>query len=245
MESSRRLGICFALLLVGSSVSVTGCGSEEAETEPAMAPPVTQPGFDPFCGTRPKYEFCEDFDTQALPGAFDEHIVERGEMVITDEDAASLPQSLRVTVESGGTGILRHQFEAGGKLRLFGMLYVSALGEGDVEIGAFSVGDYRVAFGVGADGQLWAYDSGSRFAGEGTLPVGKWASFRWDVNLYEDGTGTAKLRFGNDFIVNTDLLTPPAGAVPVPMATVGLSEATGRWSMRFDNLTVDVGDVTN
>jgi hypothetical protein len=209
-----------------------------------MGSNITEPGVDPFCETRPQFGFCEDFDTRELPGVFDEHIVELAEMTINDDEASSAPRSLLVEVEPGGGGVVRHQFAPGGKLRLFGMLYVPELGEGEVEIGAFELEDYHVGFGVSSDGSLWAQVGGTRLAGEGTIPVGRWASFRWDVNLYDDGTGTAKLRFGNDYIVNTDTLTPPAASESSPSVTVGLSGATGRWTMGFDNLTVDVGQVS-
>ena len=198
------------------------------------------PGVDPFCNTRPKLEFCEDFDTQDLPGAFDEQSANLSTMTLDNDEASSIPRSLVVSVESGGHGELSHPFEKGGKLRLFGMLYVSELGEGEVEIGSFKLGDYRVGFGVSEDGSLWGYEGENRIDGNGSIPIGKWASFRWDVNLYDDGTGKATLRFGNDYIVDTDELSTPIESDESPVATVGLSNATGTWTMRFDNLTVAI-----
>ena len=242
---SRRLNRIESLLLVCMSLLslAVGCDDGDAEAGVDAGTNVVMAGVDPFCDTRPQYDFCEDFDTQALPGSFDEQIIEGGELIITDEDASSLPRSLKVTVESGQTAALRHQFQAGGKIRLFGMLYVSELGDGDVEIGAFEAGDYRVGFGVRSDGHLWAHEDGEQLAAEGTIPVGRWASFRWDVNLYADGTGSAKLRFGNDYIVNTEMLMRPMASEVLPAATVGLSDATGPWTMRFDNLTVSVKEL--
>ncbi len=238
MESRRRLSprdwvsmgwFCIALAIVG-------CASPEPQTETTAA----APGIDPFCETRPKIEFCEDFDTQDLPGAFNEKRADLSTMTLSSDQASSVPYSLLITVESGGYGELRHTFDRGGKLRLFGMLFVPELGDGDVEIGSFTLGDYRVGFGASEDGSLWAYEGEERIVGDGSLPVGRWASFRWDVNLYDDGTGNANLRFGNDKIVDTDELVTPMGSDDSPMATVGLSQATGAWTMHFDNVSVSV-----
>ena len=221
-----------------------GCDDEQAvdsEVEPEAN--LVAPGVDPFCNTRPKIEFCEDFDTAELPGAFGEQRSNLSTMTLDSDEASSLPRSLIITVESGGYGELRQSFERNGKLRLFGMIYVPELGEGEVEIGSFRLGDYRVGFGASADGSLWVYEGDRRWMGNGSLPVGRWASFRWDVNLYNDGTGTANLRFGNDVIVITDELVTPIDSTEVPVVNVGLSEATGAWSVRFDNLTVAVDEV--
>ena len=149
-----------------------------------------------------------------------------------------------ISVEAGGHGQLKKTFEPGGKLRLFGMLYVAEFGQGDVEIASFELGDYRVGFGASEDGSLWGFEGDERIPGDGTLPTGRWASFRWDVNTYDDGTGTANLRFGFDEIINTDEIEPPAGFEGSPSVTVGLSAATGAWSMQFDTLTVGVGEAT-
>ena len=219
-------------------------GCDKAESDVAQSSSQGQTGIDPYCDTRPQFEFCEDFDTAELPGVFDEQSIENAEMTIDEEAASSLPRSLVVSVGADGHAFLRHAFEQAGKLRLFGMLYLESLGEGDVEIADFSLGEYRVGFGVSSDGTLWAYEGNTRLEGDGTIPIGKWASFRWDVNLYEDGTGTAKLRFGNDFVVNTDALTPPGDVEAPIVSTVGLSAATGAWTMRFDNLTVEVKELT-
>jgi hypothetical protein len=238
VESQRRLKLskwawlgwaCFALVL-GS------CGdSSESQTDTGNS----APGIDPFCDTRPKLEFCEDFDTAELPGAFEEQRSDLSTMTLDSAQASSLPRSLLITVESGGSGELRQTFEPGGKLRLFGMLFVPELGVGDVEIASFALGDYRVGFGVSDDGSLWGYEQDNRLAGTGSIPVGRWASFRWDVNIYDDGTGNANLRFGNDVMFETDALSTP-GSAEVPVTTVGLSNASGAWAAQFDNLTVAI-----
>ena len=238
MEPQRRLILikwawlgwaCFALVL-GS------CGeNSESQTDTG----TVAPGVDPFCDTRPKLEFCEDFDTTDLPGAFEEQSLDLSTMTLDSNQASSLPRSLLINVEPSGHGVLKQTFEPGGKLRLFGMLFVSELGEGDVEIASFALGDYKVGFGVSEDGSVWGYEGDTRLVGTGTIPVGRWASFRWDVNIYDDGTGTANLRFGNDVMVDTDQLATP-GATDAPVAVVGLSNATGAWSMQFDNLTVAI-----
>tara|TARA_B100001093_G_scaffold213081_1_gene204432 strand:- start:103 stop:798 length:696 start_codon:yes stop_codon:yes gene_type:complete len=219
-------------------------GCDSGGEDSAMETNMVMTGVDPFCDTRPQFYFCEDFDTRTLPGVFDEQILESADMRIDDTESSSAPRSLLVSVSDGGNAVLRHQFGVGGKLRIFGMLHIAELGEGDAEIGAFEVGDYRVGFGVSSDGSLWAYEGGQRIPGAGTIPVGRWASFRWDVNLSNDGTGTASLRFGNDFIVSTDMLTPPVSSELAPAVAIGLFNATGAWAMRFDNLTVEVGELS-
>ena len=238
MEPQRRLRLrkwawlswaCFALV-------IGACGeTTESQTDTGSV----APGVDPFCDTRPKIEFCEDFDTADLPGAFQEQSSDLSTMTLDSAQASSVPRSLLITVEPGGYGELKQTFEPGGKLRLFGMLFVSELGEGDVEIASFSLAEYRVGFGVIEDGSLWAYEGENRLAGTGSIPVGRWASFRWDVNIYDDGTGNANLRFGNDVMFETDELTTP-GSTDASVTTVGLSNATGAWTMQFDNLTVAI-----
>ncbi len=240
MESQRRLSFPRSTWLGCTCVALalTACNGAEPQAETSN---VVR-GIDPFCETRPKFEFCEDFDTKELPGAFGEQQKDLSTMTLESSEASSAPHSLLVTVESGGHGELRHAFEPGEKLRLFGMLFVPELGRGDIEIGSFELGEYRVGFGTSQDGSLWAYEGEQRVAGNGSLPIGRWASFRWDVNLYGDGTGTANLRFGNDVIVEIDELSPPIDSDASPTATVGLSAATGPWAMHFDNLTVSVKD---
>ena len=104
MESQLGLRLplwaCFVLAL-------TGCESSESETEgPSTTVPGIAPGIDPFCATRPKIEFCEDFDTDDVPGAFDENITHRATLTLDGEEASSLPRSLSISVEAGGHGQL-------------------------------------------------------------------------------------------------------------------------------------------
>ena len=241
MESQLRLSHTLGARLcrVCLYLALIGCGS--SENQDIAEPP--ERGVDPFCETRPKIEFCEDFDVLALPGSFSEEQSSQSSMVLSSEESASLPNSMSVSVETGGTAELRHTFEVGGKLRLFGMLYVPELGDGDVRIGAFELGDYHIGFGVSEDGRLWAYEGSDRLEGQGELPVGRWASFRWDVNIYADGSGTANLRFGNDVMFETDALTTLGADGMPPTVVIGLKEATGEWQMFFDNITVSIEEV--
>ena len=85
MESQRRLrayeGVWLAAIL--TTLVLVACDADEPETAPEMGGmgEVAQ-GFDPFCATRPKIEFCEDFDTDELPGAFSEQTLDSSTMVI-------------------------------------------------------------------------------------------------------------------------------------------------------------------
>jgi hypothetical protein len=235
----QRVGAALALLFAG------GC-SDADTTSPAAVP-----GADPFCSTRPKLTFCEDFDAAALPGAFDTREGDAAALTLVEDVAASAPRSLRVSVEAGEGAALSRAFDAGERLRLFAQLRLEAFGDGEVELGSFSVGDYRIGVGASSDGSFWAVEQhgvdGTRTTGEGTLPLGVWASVRWDVNLHADGTGTALLRFGNDTILESDALTPPpqtSGGSPEarPVASIGLTHATGSWAAGFDNVTVEIED---
>ena len=240
MESKRRLSLTKSLILIccGIALAIVACDDEN----PPSTEPTVMRGVDPFCNTRPKIEFCEDFDVESLPGTFDTQTGDSGTMTIDSSQSSSLPNSVLVEVDSSESAELRHTFDEGGKLRLFGMIYVPELGTGEVKLGSFIVGDYQIGFGVSEDGGLWAYENDQKYTGEGSIPTGKWASFRWDVNIYGDGTGTAILRFGNDFIVNLNELDTPVGSV-IPSVMVGLSEATGSWKAYFDNVTIAVQEV--
>ena len=242
MESKRRLNLAhllgFTICVIAFLITACNDDIDSSTTESTVSR-----GIDPFCNTRPKIEFCEDFDVNRLPGAFELQEANSGTMVISDDQSASLPNSLLVTVNSTKSAELQHTFEMGGKLRLFGMIYVPELGTGEVKIASFSLGEYYIGFGVNADGTLWAFENDQEYVGNGSIPLGKWASFRWDVNIYDDGTGTAKLRFGNDLIIDAKELTTPLEMNQLPKVTIGLSEATGPWEAYFDNITVSVGDV--
>jgi hypothetical protein len=209
---------------------------------------------DPFCSTRPKLAFCEDFDVLPIPGAFSEQAANGATLSIESGDAASAPSFLRVATQGSAaapaTGALSHAFPAGERLRLFAQLYVpsAAPPSGDAEIGAFELGDgsYRAGFGGSADGSWWAFeDVGGvieRTAGMGALPRDAWVSVRWDVNVYADGTGTALLRFGNDTVLQLGSLAPPMGLAGEAKLVVGIAAATGAWDVRFDNVTVEIED---
>lgn len=241
MESKRRLSLTKWSVLIGLSITFAIIGCNDKESQDAEG--TVMRGVDPFCNTRPKIEFCEDFDVESLPGAFDVQNEGSGRMTIDSSQSSSLPNSLLVDVKNNESAELQHTFDLGGKLRLFGMIYVPELGNGEVKIGSFNLGTYQIGFGVDGDGNLWAYEDDQRYPGDGLIPLGKWASFRWDVNIYDDGTGTALLRFGNDFIINLDALSTPTDRTIPPSVKVGLSEATGSWKVYFDNVTVAVGEV--
>lgn len=255
MRSLRRAR-AGASLLVATSVTLglAGCSSasDDAGTGGAGGSAVV---VDPFCATRPKLTFCEDFDTAPLPGAFAEQVVEGTATLTLEETAASPAFGLRVV--AGGsdaapaTGVVKHTFDPGERLRLFAQVYVpEGTGQaGEVEVGAFerSPSGYRIGFVLLADGTFAAVERRSatevvRTPAQGALPRGVWVSMRWDVNLYADGSGTALLRFGNDTILQIDTLAPPVSTTDRPTAVLGLARATGAWEARFDNVTVEIED---
>lgn len=209
------------------------------------------PGVDPFCATRPQLAFCEDFDAQALPGAFSESETENASLGIDEEDFASAPHSLRVTTvgdaSAPGTAVLRQRFETGTRLRLFAqVLWPSSAQTGEAEVGWFEIGDdYRLGFGIGSDGNAWTFEeaAGDRRRVEGTMPLKRdeWVSVRWDVNIEDGGVGTGLLRFGNDTAIDVDDSSPPTSGA-APSVVIGLAASTAELSVAFDNVTVEIED---
>lgn len=240
----RQVGFTLAAALLLAS----GCGNDDA-------PPADDggtggsPGPDPFCFTRPKLEFCEDFDEEPLPGSFSEAIEDGCTLEVVSDEAASPPGALFARCQDAGParGLLRQPFDGSDRLRWFGQVYVEALPEGQsAELGSFELGSYRAGFGVDEAGHLFAFeDAGTgavRFESTSPLPVGRWLSLRWDVNLDEEGgTTSGLLRLGNDPVVDTEDLAPPDDVLSAPLAvTVGLEGATGGgWAIGYDNITVD------
>lgn len=247
--SAGRIAVGLALLAsaaCGDGVE-TGAGGGGGATGSGGA----APGVDPFCATRPVLEFCEDFDEAALPGRFGAIREDGATLTIDEVDPASPPASLLAATdgEAPGTAALVGAFEAGSRWRLFLQSRLDVLpGEGvEAVLGTYTVesaeGPYAVSYGVRGSGLWFVREErgGTARDVEATVPVtlGRWISVRLDVDLLEDGTGTATLRSGNDAVVTVDDLAPPTDEA-APTVRLGLASSGGAWAVRFDNVTVEV-----
>lgn len=225
----------------------TGAGGGSGATGSGGA----APGVDPFCATRPVLEFCEDFDEAPLPGRFAETREDGAILTIDEVEPASPPASLLAATvgEAPGTAELVGTFEAGSRWRLFLQSRMDALpGEGvEAVLGTYAFeapdGPYVVSYGVRGSGLWFVREErgGTARDVEATVPVTleRWISVRLDVDLLEDGTGTATLRSGNDAVVTVDDLVPPTDEA-APTVRLGISSTGGAWAVRFDNVTVEV-----
>ena len=98
----RRLG-AIGDVLIATLIQVfllTGCHQQDDESRSREI--MSSVGADPYCFNRTQFDFCEDFDTDELPGVFEEQSVREGVLRISEEQASSPPSSLFVSVNSGG-----------------------------------------------------------------------------------------------------------------------------------------------
>lgn len=244
---SPAVGVALFVLL-GAPVA-GGCSSSEAPPTPGV-----QTGTDPFCSTRPKLQFCEDFDTLELPGAFSELDEGGGSLTLIDDTSASEPRSLRVESNGQGAALLRRAFTAGSKFRLFMLVQLTAPpvpnGDADAraELGALEFptegGMYRLGVALAGDGHWFVFESTT--GGIRKLPVtaplttGDWTSVRFDVDFVKGGESTVFVRFGDESVVPHTAITPPFDTA-APSVALGLA-ASGMPPMKvgIDNVTFQV-----
>lgn len=198
MPPSPRLASLLALACLA-------CGTQEgAPSMPAAPSDAGAARVDPFCATRPRLAFCEDFDEDDLPGRFaaiegDPALVARAPR----SDAPSPPQAITVTHAAGSTDA-RLVFTAheGVKFNLFFFLRAEP-GHGRVEVAALEDGAYRLELGLTDDDRWYvtehpgAEDGGAAppprtLATEAGPERGTFSSVRLDV--YADGAGRGHLR---------------------------------------------------
>ncbi len=250
MASLSRASRLSRALVAGALLTlVTSCQEEE----PAEDAPWVRPA-EPFCDTRPRLSFCEDFSAGELPGVFTRRVELGGGALRVDQGApASEPHAL-LAVAPDGAGLrqawLEAEFEQGPQLRIFSQLRLDALpseGAGEVRLIAFHFqdADYTLAAGVTAVGEVFTVEEQggavvSRQVGERRFELGVWTSVRFDVDVPGDGTGLVFLRLGADTVVRTTDITPPA-TLGSASARFGLSaEGEAGWQVRYDNLTVEI-----
>lgn len=216
--------------------------------------PAVQTGTDPFCSTRPKLQFCEDFDTAELPGAFSARDEGGGSLTLVDDTSASEPRSLLVTSSGQGPALLRHGFTAGSKFRLFMLVQLGELpapngaADAQAELGALEFatdgGPYRLGIALGGDGNWFAFESTSgetkKIPVTSPLTTGDWTSVRFDVDFVKGGESTVFVRFGDESVVPHTTITPPFDTA-APSLSLGIA-ATGMpaWKLGIDNVTFQV-----
>jgi hypothetical protein len=245
----RALGL---VLVTAASLSTHGCTGSDGG---AGGGGGAAQGVDPFCATRPKLTFCEDFDESELPGRFDGQYAEGCELSSSAAQSSSPPRALLVscagTTQSPARGGVYAEVDSAGKLRWFGQVHVESLPSvGQSDLGAFELSGvgYRAAFGVDADGRYYVRETrggeSTTTTGELAVRVGVWSSVRWDVDLETEGPSTGWLRIGNDTAVSIGELAPPAGhvgaRVTVHFGVDGVRSDGLR--VHYDNLTIEADD---
>ncbi len=214
---------------------------------------------EPFCGSRPNLDFCEDFDEASLPGRFTEKTELGGALSLDETTWASASRSLLVTATAGTAEtrvVLSKAFAAGKKLRLFGQVYVDKGGEPSTtltEVYALSFTQssvtYRLGIAVSGAGEWSAFEEGasgtpaaSTFTASSAVPNKQWTSLRLDVDFEAAEKGTLSVKIGSDTVVEKVALHPPfitAG----PTLSIGLRTATpvaSEWRVRFDTINFQI-----
>lgn len=189
-----------ALVLPVVATLLTACtSSNDAPAGGGDAGVETAPSSDPFCRTRPRLDFCEDFDEGDLPGRFagiegDPAIVLRS----TKADAPSPPFVLDVAhtpassdvrlVFAGGTGV---------KYNLFFFVKVEP-GHGRIDLAGLRDGDYELTLGLEEDDRWYVEERAAGSApNHRTSDVKPTLATFWSVrfDVYVDGDGRGHLRF--------------------------------------------------
>lgn len=209
-------------------------------------------GVDPFCRTRPRLSFCEDFDEKPLPGAFD--AVEGDATLLSVESRKDAPSEPHVAVLTPRAGSTDARFvtlaKEGIKYNLFFLAQLFP-GHGRVDLAGVEDGAYKLVIGLDAK-DIW-YVEETRFDQDGgsspTLLVRETkvavdpndlTSVRLDV--YVDGPGVGHMRFrsGDDVVCESEPLAFPSGkATLTPKVFVGETKRDGDASkLVLDSVTL-------
>lgn len=215
----RIAAVC---LLVAGNAS---CGATEGSPSPAGDGSAdagdAHRGVDPFCRTRPRLSFCEDFDETELPGRFSS--IEGERALFSREANADAPSSPNVLVitptPSSPNARLFIPTDAGVKFNLFFLMNV-APGHGRVELAGLDDGDYHLEIGLEADDRWYVEErSGAVDDADGGAPatrtlvtevrpeIGTFSSVRLDVYVDGDGLGHLRFRSGDDMVFENEPLT--------------------------------------
>jgi len=244
-----------AAVSIAFAASLMGCGEDGASSTPAPDGAVESGGrgVDPFCRTRPRLTFCEDFDEAPLPGRF--LGIEGSPEIVTLEphpDVPSAPNAIRIAHTTSATDArLVLQAVQGVKYNLFFFVRLEP-GHGRLELGGFDDGDYHLELGVEEDGRWYVEERPGPTDG-GTPPprtiattvgptVSSFSSVRFDV--YVDGAGLGHMRFrsGDDVVFQSEPLTFGNGKTTItPTIYVGARLRAGAPSTVWLD-TVSVGE---
>jgi hypothetical protein len=241
-----------ASCLFGAGLLACGEDGSSSATSPDAGADTGSAADDPFCRTRPRLAFCEDFDEAAsLPARFS-RIEGKPEIVSIEAhpDAPSGPNALRVASTATATDArLVLEADKGVKYNLFFFVRLEP-GHGRVEIAGLEDGDYRLALGVEADGKWYVEEHPGPTDGGVPAPrtlatdvapeLSTFSSVRFDV--YVDGAGLGHLRFrsGNDVVFLSEPLTFGDGkATLTPTLYVGARIHAGTSPpLWFDSVTL-------
>ncbi len=222
--------------------ALTACGAAtshvpEGDADGGSPPPPS------FCFTRPKLQFCEDFDAQPLPAGFDGLIEEGGQWSVDEADATSLPRAALVTATGAGARVLlRKAFAPAEAYKTFLQFRVDASpASGEAELLAVELSPTaRLTLKTNASDDAWLSVNGDRL-GETKLPRGEWVSVRLDVLRAGEDAGPGgrlvTLKLGEEAVLSRHPL--PSAGLEAPAVQVGLwVDGEAGWSVRYDTVTV-------
>ncbi len=212
------------------------CGSPMSGPDAGDAGPAIQP-TPTFCFGRPKLEFCEDFDGDPLPGAFDTAVNTGGAANIDEAASTSAPRSVSMRSTGDGAQVtLSKQVTGEMTFKTFLQLRVDAKpASGAVEV--LSLGGQADHYGVwlSATDELSVVADGQTL-GSMQMPSSDWLAVRLDVG-HDGGTRYVSFKLGDATVVNRQpVLAAPS--LSSPTFTVGLgADAGAGWNVRFDTIT--------
>lgn len=253
--------VCGGVTAGWLAMASVSCGSSDASEEGGPAAvddggvADAHRGVDPFCRTRPRLSFCEDFDESDLPGRFSN--VEGERSLFAREASADAPSSPNVLVvaptASSPNARLFIPADMGVKYNLFFMMNVEP-GHGRVELAGLDDGTYRLEIGLEEDDRWYveersgAVDGGSpetRTLVTDVRPeIGTFASVRLDVYVDGDGLGHLRFRSGDDVVFENEPLTFGDGKDTLyPSLYVGARlRSDGAARVTFDSITLGEED---
>lgn len=249
--------LCASILSVavgGAFAALGACSSTEASSDAGTvdAGDGGARGVDPFCRTRPRLSFCEDFDEKPLPGAFD--AIEGDGTLFSLEARKDAPSEPNVAVLTPKEGSTDARFvtlaKEGIKYNVF-FLVRPEPGHGRVDLAGLEDGAYKLVIGIGAD-DTWYVEETTIAEDGGTTPTTRvlaptvkldtsdLAAVRLDV--YVDGPGKGHMRFrsGDDVLYETEPLVFPNGkATLTPKVFVGAKRRDGApTKLALDSVTL-------
>ncbi len=239
------------IVLVGAAslvVCVASCSSTTTAPQDGGGDGGAR-GIDPFCRTRPRLSFCEDFDQKALPGAFD--TIEGDATLFSVAPRKDAPSEPNVAVLAPREGSTDARFVTLAKEGLkYNLFFLAQLfpGHGRVDLAGVEDGTYKLVIGLDAT-DTW-YVEETQDVGSGptlrvretkvTVDPNDLTAVRLDV--YVDGPGSGHMRFrsGDDVVYENEPLTFSSGkSTLTPKVFVGAKKRDGAATMLvLDSVTL-------